>query len=241
MTDIVGVIHRPRLEVCLEAVRTPTPLRETSGPTSLSMGPVEDGQWLMRSGTEVTGVPPPVLAEEDGTLAPERKLFVRGAASTDPDTSPEMGFRDKDRTNGWWMRYSGSGTVWIMSGPANGGIRAVWGNSLQSGGNGPSIDLAQTAKGRANIRPSRFETETGLGSAAEHVPAMFVQQAESARWSAEGYQVTRGMSEFGATPPASQPGAIPDVPTGQSADAAANADAINAILAVLRARGTIAT
>ena len=38
-----------------------------------------------------------------------------------------------------------------------------------------------------------------------------------------------------------QEAAIDDVPTGGSADAAENADAINAILAVIRALGLIAT
>ena len=52
--------------------------------------------------------------------------------------------------------------------------------------------------------------------------------------------VADGIGEFGATPPVSQPAAITNVPTGGSADAAANATAINSILAVLRARGTIA-
>lgn len=52
---------------------------------------------------------------------------------------------------------------------------------------------------------------------------------------------TGGIGEFGSSAPATQPAAIADVPTGGSADAAANATAINAILAVLRARGTIAT
>ncbi len=54
-------------------------------------------------------------------------------------------------------------------------------------------------------------------------------------------QVSAGLAEFGATPPSSQPSAISDVPTGGSATAAANATAINAILAVIRTRGTIAT
>lgn len=53
--------------------------------------------------------------------------------------------------------------------------------------------------------------------------------------------VGEGVGEFGATPPVSQPTAIADVPTEGSATAAANATAINSILAVLRARGTIAT
>jgi len=54
-------------------------------------------------------------------------------------------------------------------------------------------------------------------------------------------EASGGIGEFGAAPPSSQPVAIADVPTGGSATAAANATAVNSILAVLRARGTIAT
>lgn len=50
-----------------------------------------------------------------------------------------------------------------------------------------------------------------------------------------------GIGAFGSTPPVSQPAAISDVPTGGSATAAANATAINAILAALRGAGTIDT
>ncbi len=53
-------------------------------------------------------------------------------------------------------------------------------------------------------------------------------------------QIGKGFAEFGATPPAIQPSAIPNVPTGGGATAAANATAINSMLAVVRARGTIA-
>ena len=53
-------------------------------------------------------------------------------------------------------------------------------------------------------------------------------------------QVSGGSSSFGAAPPATQPSAIADVPTGGSATAAANATAINAILAALRGEGSIA-
>lgn len=54
-------------------------------------------------------------------------------------------------------------------------------------------------------------------------------------------EATHGIGEFGVTPPITQPGAIADVLTGGSATAAANAIAINSILAVLRTKGTIAT
>lgn len=53
-------------------------------------------------------------------------------------------------------------------------------------------------------------------------------------------QVSAGFAAFGGAPPATQPSAITDVPTGGSATAAANATAINSMLAVLRGAGLIA-
>ena len=62
----------------------------------------------------------------------------------------------------------------------------------------------------------------------------FVRQGEFP--TTGGFKVENGVGFFGATPPASQPAAIAD-----ATDAASNLTATNAILAVLRANGMIAT
>ena len=55
------------------------------------------------------------------------------------------------------------------------------------------------------------------------------------------HKCQNGFAAWDATPPATQPAAIADVPTSGSATAADNATAINSILAALRGCGLIAS
>lgn len=146
------------------------------------------------------------------------------------------------------------------AGGGDAGSDAFGSNAVASQANSSATGLNSTASANNAIARGVASTASGIGAIADGVGATASHQDSMALGRSavstainrmtvgtiggaldKELQVGLAIAEFGATPPAAQPLAIADVPTGGAATAAANATAINAILAVLRARGTIAT
>lgn len=180
MSDIIGVINRPKIEVCLDSIRTPNPLVETGGPTSLSLGAVADGQWLARSGVQIVGQDAPA-----STLT----LTVSSTAHDgDPNASgvpaafgaaPTGSFYVQDNPRILWRKASTG--VWVLVGPV--AAHDVFSTSIAPGGDDNAPGTAASPIASLKELSARC---LALGSLQHHI-AMAAGDYRLHDWKGEGY------------------------------------------------------
>ncbi len=87
-------------------------ITETAGPDALDIGPISDGQWLKREGSEVVGTAPPELQDIKAGVVPAASFSPVGGVQKAsvafttpyPDTNYSVTF-DAGSLSGYGLRY----------------------------------------------------------------------------------------------------------------------------------------
>jgi hypothetical protein len=150
--------------------RTASGLRETSGPTLLTLGAIADGEYLVRSGTTVVGGTPSggggssnTLRIEAGELIPKvtSGAGIAGAETTTNDLNRDVLAFDPSAAEGAhkWFRWPAGYTsvsvqsvAWESDTGGSGGAGVRWEISMRCFADGDALDQALgTAQGVTDL------------------------------------------------------------------------------------------